>query len=165
MAAVAVTDPDFFTPGAHPLHQLLDTLHQLAIGWQPGLGRAGKSLEEQVRKVVDSALSWFGSQRTDLAAITQELKAAADRSRAATGKVVQRLVEAESGRLRFAASRRQAARMINAALEEFPAPPPIGEFIRGPWYESAQLVLLKFGEASSEWETISLITTKLLFSL
>ena len=165
VAAVAVTDPDFFTPGAHPLHQLLDTLHQLAIGWQPGLGRAGKSLEEQVRKVVDSALSWFDSQRTDLAAITQELKAAADRSRAATGKVVQRLVEAESGRLRFAASRRQAARMINAALEEFPAPPPIGEFIRGPWYESAQLVLLKFGEASSEWETISLITTKLLFSL
>ncbi len=165
VAAVAVTDPDFFTPGAHPLHQLLDTFHQLAIGWQPGLGRAGKSLEEQVRKVVDSALSWFDSQRTDLAAITQELKVAADRSRAATGKVVQRLVEAESGRLRFAASRRQAARMINAALEEFLAPPSIGEFIRGPWYESAQLVLLKFGEASSEWETVSLITTKLLFSL
>jgi hypothetical protein len=165
VAAVAVTDHSFLTPGAHPLHQLLDTFHQLAIGWQPRLGRAGHAVEEQARKLVDTALTWFVAHSTDLAAVARELAASAASAGARSSRMAQRLVEAETGRLRLAASKRNAAAMINAALEEFLAPPAIGEFLKGPWYESVQLVLLKFGEASNEWEGVSLTTTKLLASM
>lgn len=36
-AAFALTDPSFLQPGAHPLHQLLDSIQTRAIGWQTGL--------------------------------------------------------------------------------------------------------------------------------
>lgn len=165
VAAVAVTDHSFFTPGAHPLHQLLDTCHQLAIGWQPRLGRAGQAVEEQVGKLVDTTLTWFVARSTDLAAIARELAASAASARARSSRLAQRLVEAETGRLRLEESKRKAAGMINAALAEFLAPAAIGEFLKGPWYDSVQLVLLKFGEASNEWEGVSLTTTKLLASM
>ncbi len=165
VAAVAVTDQSFLTPGAHPLHQLLDTFHQLAIGWQPSLGRAGQAVEEQLRQMIDTALTWFLARSTDLAAVARELAASAASARARSGRMAQRLVEAETGRLRLAASKRKAAAMINAALAEFLAPPAIGEFLKGPWYESVQLILLKFGETSNEWECVSLTTTRLLASM
>ena len=40
LAALCVADASFLTPGAHPLHQLLDTAQLYAAGWQPRLGRA-----------------------------------------------------------------------------------------------------------------------------
>ena len=165
VAAVAVTDHSFFIPGAHPLHQLLDTCHQLVIGWQPRLGRAGQAVEEQVRQLVDTTLTWFVARSTNLAAVARELAASAASARARSSRMAQRLVEAETGRLKLEAGKRQAAGMINAALAEFLAPAAIGEFLKGPWYESVQLALLKFGEASKEWESVSLTTTKLLASM
>jgi hypothetical protein len=164
-AALAVTDPAFLTPGAHPVHRLLDTLQACAIGWQPRLGRAGVATEQQIGKTVDSALAWFDDADTDLGAICAELVAVAERDRARAGRMAQRAVETEQGRVKTANARRQAARMINAALEKFEATEAIGEFLKGPWYASAQLVVLKFGDDSEVWEKMSATTSTLLDSL
>ncbi|MEE4143292.1 MAG: DUF1631 family protein [Halieaceae bacterium] len=165
LAALAVTDERFLTPGAHPMHQLLDTIQLHAIGWQPRLGRLGQALEEEVSKVVEAALAWLASPTIDLAAINADMAAIARRAQLRASKMAQRLIDAEQGRSRVVASKREAALMINAALEAYPAPADVGEFIKGPWYESAQLVLLKFGEDSGEWESMSATTSKLLDSL
>lgn len=165
LAALAVTDESFLTPGAHPMHQLLDTLQLHAIGWQPRLGRLGEALEQEVSKVVAAALAWLSSPATDLAAINADLTASATRARLRASKMAQRLIDAEQGRIRVAESKREAAVMINAALGVYPAPFDVGEFIKGPWYESAQLALLKFGQDSAEWEDMSRATTNLLDSL
>jgi hypothetical protein len=165
VAAMAVTETRFLTPGEHPLHQLLDTIHLYAIGWQPRLGRVGQALKDQVCAVVDAALARFDSPAVDLAAIAAEMAARAARARAQASRVAQRLSEAEHGRIRVAQSKRQAALMINSALERYPAPAAIGELLKGAWYDSAQLVLLKFGVDSAEWEDISGATTRLLDSL
>lgn len=164
MAALAVTEASFLTPGAHPLHQLLDSIQLYAIGWQPRLGRVGQALQDQVSAVVDAGLAWFDSPATDLAALCAEVAASAARARMRSNKLAQRLIETERGRIRIAKSKQQAALMINGALHQYPAPAPIGEFLKGPWYESAQLVLLKFGEKSAEWEDMSRTTTLLLDS-
>ena len=165
LAALAVTDESFLTPGAHPMHQLLDTLQLHAIGWQPRLGRLGEALEQEVIKVVAAALAWLTSPATDLAAINADLTASATRAQLRASKMAQRLIDAEQGRIRVAESKREAAVMINAALGVYPAPADVGEFIKGPWYESAQLALLKFGQDSAEWEYMSRATTNLLDSL
>ncbi|MCB1701669.1 MAG: DUF1631 family protein [Halioglobus sp.] len=165
LAISAVTDPGFLTPGAHPLHKLLDTIQQNAIGWQPRLGRLGETHQEQVRKAVDAALAGFGTRGQKLAAINTEMAANIARARERTSRMTQRLIEAEQGRIRVAQSKRQAALMINAALDAFPAPESIGRVLKGPWYDSAQLVLLKFGENSAEWESMSRTTSDLLASL
>jgi len=45
VASLAIADPDFFIPGDHPLHLMMDSLQAAAIGWQPSLGRAGQAIE------------------------------------------------------------------------------------------------------------------------
>ena len=79
--------------------------------------------------------------------------------------MVQRVIDTEAGKVRTAAAKQEAARMINALLEKYPAPEEIGEFIKGPWYTSAQLLLLKFGPDSEQWQKMSATTETLLDSL
>jgi len=164
-AVLAVTDPAFLTPGAHPLHRLLDTLQACAIGWQSRLGRAGKATQQQVAKTVDNALAWFDDTDTDLAAICGELAAVTERDQARAARMAQRAVETELGRIKIADAKQQAARMINTALEKFQATDAIGDFLKGPWYASAQLVVLKFGTDSTLWEKMAVTTDTLLDSL
>jgi len=165
LAAVAVTDSNFLIPGNHPLHQLLDTIQSHAVGWQPRLGRVGQALQDQVRDVVDATLGWFDSPATDLARISADMSAKAAKAAARARRMAQRLIDTEQGRIRIAKSKQQAALMINAALGRYRAPAEIGDFLKGPWYDNAQFVLLKFGGDSAEWEDISGTTTRLLDSL
>ncbi|MEH6634279.1 MAG: DUF1631 family protein [Halioglobus sp.] len=164
-AALALTDPEFLVPGAHPMHQLLDTLQASAIGWQPQLGRAAKSLERQVASMVGTALTWFDNQNIDLSALSTELATVAERDQDRASRMSQRVIETEQGRLKTADVKRQAAQMINSALEKFSAPVSVGDFLKGPWYTSAQLVLLKSGADSDAWALMSATTDTLLDSL
>jgi hypothetical protein len=125
----------------------------------------GQALDQEISRAVEAALAWFTSPATDLAAISTEMSAIAAKAQLRSSKMAQRLIDAEQGRIRVAQSKEQAAAMINAALETYPAPAEIGEFLKGPWYESAQLVLLKFGKNSPEWETVFRTTMNLLESL
>jgi hypothetical protein len=163
-AALALTDPDFLQPGAHPLHQLLDGIQVRAIGWQARLDRVGAILEQQVTKAVEQSRRWFDSPSIDLVAICAEFSAAAQRDQARAQRMVQRVVDAEAGKIKSAAAKQEAAKMINAALEKYLTPDEIGGFIKGPWYTSAQLLLLKFGAGSEQWEKMSATTETLLDS-
>jgi hypothetical protein len=164
-AALAVTDPGFLQPGAHPLHRLLDAIQASAIGWQASLGRAGLQLDQRISRAVSDALGWFNDDDTDLAAIAGTVAANANRNQARAYRMTQRVIEVEQGRLKTAQAKSQAAAMINTALATYPAPKVIGELLQGPWYESAQLVLLKFGADSNQWREMSRTTETLLDSL
>jgi len=164
-AALAIMDPNFMQPGTHPLHQLLDNIQTRAIGWQLRLDRAGTILEQQVTRAVDQSREWFDNKSTDLGGICAEFSAAAERDQARAQRMVQRVAEAEAGKVKTAAAKQEASRVINALLEKYPAPVEIGEFIKGPWYTSAQLLLLKFGSDSEHWQIMSATTETLLDSL
>lgn len=164
-AALAITEPNFLQPGAHPIHQLLDAIQGRAIGWQSRLDRVGTILEQQVTTAVDSASTWFDTRNLDVANTCSEFVAAAERDQARAQRMIQRVVETEVGKVKTAAAKLEAARMINALLEKYQAPAEIGEFIRGPWYSSAQLLLLKFSHESEQWQNMSTTTETLLDSL
>ncbi len=165
VAAIALTDHSFLTPGAHPLHRVLDDTHKTAIGWQPSLGRAGESLRQLVGKSVEQARAWFDHRDTDLTAICATFSVEAGRLRARTKRMIQRTVETEQGRIRSIQAKITAAAMINAALVKYRAPTDIGDFLKGPWYASAQLALLKFGHESEQWQSMCSTTDTLLDSL
>ena len=164
-AALAIVEPWFMQPGAHPLHQLLDNIQARSIGWQSRLDRAGSVLEQQVTKAVDQARSWFDSKYIDLADICNEFTAAAERDQARAQRMVQRIIDTEEGKIRTGAAKQEAARMINLLLEKYPVPEEIGDFVKGPWYTSAQLLHLKFGADSEQWQKMSATTETLLDSL
>lgn len=165
VVAIALEGKSFFTPGEHPMHQFLDTLQNGAVGWQIRLDRAGQIVEQRVERAVEKALEWFRDQRVDIAAITRELIAANERDAARAQRMVQRLAEMEQARLRTLAAKRDAALMINAGLEDYELPGTIGEFLKGPWYNSAQLVLVKHGSLSQEWEQLQRTTRHLMESV
>jgi len=165
VAAQAMTENSFLTPGAHPLHQLLDAIQVAAVGWQARLGRVGRALEEEICGAISASLVWFDAPATDLSLISKRMAASAAKAAARSQKMTQRLIEAEQGRIKLEQSKQQAGRMINSALRKYPAPKDLGAFLKGPWYDSAQLLLIKSGEKSAEWKHMSLTTARLLESM
>ena len=164
-AKLAITDPDFLVAGQHPLHQMLDTLQLAAVGWQARLGRVGESLRKQLSGAVEEAVACFDAEGSDLAALCARVVAATQKDLARASRMAQRTIETEQGKARTAEAKWVAAGMINAELEQFRVPAGIGEFLKGPWYESAQLVLLKFGAESEQWAQMCQTTRTLLDSL
>lgn len=164
-AALAITEPQFLLPGQHGFHELMDSIHAYAIGWQPSLGRAGNTLEKQVTAAIENASRWFQDRSTDLTAICAGLNATAERDLSRAQRMSQRMMDTEQGRLRAADAKHTAAGMINDILSQLEAPVSVGEFLKGPWYESAQLVLLKFGADSEQWQQMTGATEVLVDSM
>jgi hypothetical protein len=165
LARAALSEAAFFKPGHHPLHQLLDALHDVAIGWQPDLGRAGEPVVALLDDVLAGAREWLDSGNARLADIAASAMETARRSKARADRMAMRAVETERGRHRSTQARTTAASTINDILERLPVPEDIGQVIKGPWYESAQLVLLKFGEESEEWRAMRDTTESLANSM
>ena len=165
-ARQALVDPDFLVPGRHPLHQLLDNLQQASVGWQARLARAGQACHRLVTGTVGDALAVAGpDQQQALEELNERTRAAMQRDESRVQRMTQRMIEAERGKIRTVKAKRQAAEMINAVLKKYPAPPAIGKFLKGAWYDSAQLVLLKFGADSDEWRQVTTTTDTLLDSV
>lgn len=171
-ATLAITEPDFLTPGQHPLHRLLDSLQLAAIGWQSNLGRVGQATAKQLAQAVAAALGTLGLEdsgesgaRAMLEELSSRVAATTDRDKARADRMTRRMIETAQGQIKTANAKRQAATMINAALRKYSAPGAIGEFLKGPWYESAQLLLLKFGTDSEQWRHMSTTTDTLLDSM
>lgn len=164
-AALAVSDNRFLQPGAHPLHQFLDILHARAVGWQSSLDRVAAVLEQQIAVAVEHARSWFDNNALDLANVRDEFSAAIERDQARAARMTQRVIDTELGKVKNLGAKREAVRMLNAAMEKYAVPRDIEDFVKGPWYSSAQLLLLKSGAESEEWQRMSETTDMLLDSL
>lgn len=166
VARAALADPAFTTPGAHPVHQLLDALHAAAIGWQPDLGRSGdgviKLLQETCANLLDTdPLGGARQLQLQIEAATESARRMLDRST----RMCQRAADVERAKLRSNHARETAATAINSFLSSAPLPDAGGEFLRGPWLESAQLVLLKFGANAAEWQQMRDATAQLVKAL
>ena len=107
-AALAVTDTGFLTPGQHPLHRLLDTIQDYAIGWQPSLGRAGNTLQKQLAATNERIKGWFLKRNVDLGATADELAQLVEREQSRAHRMTERLIATERGQQRAADARRDA---------------------------------------------------------
>jgi hypothetical protein len=163
-AGLALVDDNFTQPGTHPLHKLLDLVVESAVGWEPEVVRSD-TLKNHILQARDAALNWFDDRDTDLSGVCEAFTRDSERARTRARRMAQRCVETELGRARTERARKVAARMINDGLARLPIPQAVGDFIKGPWYASAQLVLLKFGEDSRQWKAMSTVTSDLLDSL
>lgn len=165
LAAAAVIDTSFAVPGAHPLHQILDDLHDLTVGWQPSLGRAGAPAQKLLEQTVSDCLKYFESGTPSLQKLADTLRTSTAKIRQRNERMTQRAAEAERGKLRTLRAKALAANRINRALAQFQVPQSVGDFVTGPWYDSAQLLILKFGESSQQWRDMSTATDGIMRAL
>lgn len=161
MAIASLSEEAFFRPGQHSLHQMMDAIHDSAIGWQGDLGRAGQPIMTLVESAISDVRAYL-EQSGDVRAIADRVIAEAARIRARAKKMTERTIAAEQGRLRAARAKTIAANMINEQLQRYPAPAALNSLLQGPWYASAQLTYLKFGDESTQWHDFSKTTGLLL---
>jgi hypothetical protein len=161
---LAIADPTFSTPGAHSFHLIMDTLALSLVGWHSRLGRAGQNLERTVRDTSAKIAALFEGDVADLQSIYEAVSARTTKDAGRTQRMSLRIVEAELGRLKTIHAKSQAAQMINAALQRHQVPINIGSFLTGPWMESGQLVLLRYGAESTQWAGMAKTTEDLLNS-
>jgi len=164
-AALAVSEPGFLTPGTHSFHLLLDTLHASVVGWQEKLGRAGQSVERELKAAVEQSRGWWNEGSADLGIIYDQVAKRSEKDHGRAKRMSQRAIETEQGRLKILRAKTLVAQMINSLLESHLATAEIASFLKGPWYESGQLVMLRFGADSEQWEAMSKVTKSLLQSL
>ena len=164
-AALALSNPAFLIPGAHSFHLMLDTMQAALVGWQSSLGRAGQTIEQEITAAADKSKGWSKEKLVNTQDIYEHLAKLTVKDRGRAQRMSQRAIEAEQGRLKVHHSKALAANMINALLAEFPVPADLGDFLKGPWYDSAQLVLLRYGASSDEWSSMSKTTHSLLSHL
>lgn len=164
VAMASLSEETFFRPGQHPLHQMLDAIHSAAIGWQGDLGRIGQPVTNLIDKAIADVRGCL-DQGGDMAAIASQIVTEAQRMRARAEKLTERTIAAEHGRLRAAMAKTIAADLINGQLLKYTAPSELNAFIRGPWYDSAQLTYLKFGDQSQQWRDFEATTGQLLLAM
>ncbi len=163
-AALAITDPTFSTPGAHSFHLLMDTIGLSLVGWHSHLGRAGQNLERMVRDTTATMAALLEGDAVVLKTIYETILATTTKDRGRAQRMSQRIAEAELGRLKTSLAKEQAAQMINTAMQRHQVPITIGTFLKGPWFESAQLVLLRYGVESAQWAGMAKTTEDFLNS-
>jgi len=160
--ALSFSDPDFLEPGKHPLHKAIDALFEASIGWDSSLEHSDDQLRRLVRDAVDALLRAFAEQRGDHGTICDHVSRAAHSFIERRQRALTRLMEAERSQLRTAGVRNVAAQSVNELLRRYTAPALLGEFIKGPWYESLQLCLLRHGSSSNDWQQRIALTERLL---
>jgi hypothetical protein len=160
--ALSFSDPEFLDPGKHALHNAIDALFEASIGWDTSLENSGDQLRRLVRDAVDALVRAFAEERGDHAAICDHVSRAAYSYIERRQRALSRLLEAERSQLRAAGVRNIAAQTVNQLLRRHPTPAMLGEFIKGSWYESLQLCLLRHGSHSEEWQQRVELTERLL---
>ncbi|MFT5710682.1 MAG: hypothetical protein ACI8QT_001380 [Halioglobus sp.] len=162
--ALAITDPTFTTPGAHRFHLIMDSIGLSLVGWQSRLGRAGQNMERMARDATAKSVALLDGDVNELQSMYEGVASTIAKDRGRAHRMSLRIVESELGHLKTIHAKDHAAKMINAALQRYKMPVDIGTFLKGPWFESSQLVLLRYGANSTQWAGMKKTTEDLLNS-
>lgn len=142
----------------NPFLSLADLIGESAIGWNDSLGRSGENLLRTIRESVDLLPGGVDEARVGLGKFL-------GRERNRIEKLETRLVATETGKLRALRARNVAAGIINDAMRGSELPAAVSQFLKGPWFESIQLVILNKGEKSPEHQRIRKLTETLVWSM
>ncbi|MBT4162907.1 MAG: DUF1631 family protein, partial [Gammaproteobacteria bacterium] len=139
---------------------IADKLLDATIGWSSDQGRAGEKLLTKVDEVVTS----LQSQPVDFETLQTELSTFLGKDQSRIQKLEDRLAASESGKLRSQKSRSLAAEMINKSMEGHQLTENITNFLKGPWYESMQLLAINGGLDGDDWIRATKLTETIIWT-
>lgn len=161
VALVAVAKGPAKLFDSSPAFGMIDQLCEYCIGWSRDLGILGELTVEKVEKLVEEVSFEPKIQSTQLKELKNyfqsEYKRFSDREALFT--------RAELRKLESAAARDRVAGIINQEMEGHQFPFFIIILLQGEWLDFIQLVLLKKGLQSKEWQAALKLTRMLIWSL
>lgn len=135
-----------------PLH-VIDAIASGLIGWSADLGRAAVRTLAQFEADIEKLI-----HGESVATLIEELEAFQTKEQTRIEKLESRLIATEQGQIRAQQSRTIAGNMINKAMEGKQLTAKIVNFLQGPWFDSMQLLVIKHGSQSTEWQTAIKLT-------
>ena len=156
-AAFACSEDRFFTPGAHALHRLLDTLYEGFAGWSSDLGESARSAVEAVEEIIQRCLQDFPSEpAVDHTVQLLEQKISGYSSQLA--RLDAGLIEREATAMVGAVTRRAVGEQISQKLGNAIFPDKLATFIGGDWFETGIGLATNLGTNNDVWQQYVEIT-------
>ena len=156
-AAFACSEDRFFTPGAHALHRLLDTLYEGFAGWSSDLGKTARPAVDAVGEVIQRCLQDFPSEP----AVDHTLQLLEQKIGGYSGQLERLdagLIEREETAMASTVARRAVGKQVSQKLGNATFPGKLAEFIGGDWFEAGVALAKNLGTDNDVWHQYGEIT-------
>jgi len=156
-AAFACSEDRFFTPGAHALHRLLDTLHEGFAGWSSDLGKTARPAVDAVSEVIQRCLQDFPSEP----AVDHTLQLLEQKIDGYSGQLERLdagLIEREATAMASTVVRRAVGEQVSQKLGNATFPDKLADFIGGDWFEAGVALAKNLGTDNDVWHQYGEIT-------
>ena len=162
-AAFACQEERFFTPGAHALHRLLDSLHEGFAGWSADLGKAARPALDAVNQVMQRCLQDFPSEP----AVDHTLQLLEQKIQGHAGQL-QRLdaglIEREATAMASTLAGQTVAQYLGEQLGDATFPTKLSQFMGADWFEAGVNLVKNVGIQSDGWQQFDAATHQLIAS-
>ena len=156
-AAFACSEDRFFTPGAHALHRLLDTLYEGFAGWSSELGKSARPAVDAVGEVIQRCLQDFPSEP----AVDHTLQLLEQKIGGYSGQLERLdagLIEREATAMASTVARRAVGEQVSQKLGNATFPGKLADFIGGDWFEAGVALAKNLGTDNDVWHQYGEIT-------
>lgn len=156
-AAFACSEDRFFTPGAHALHRLLDTLYEGFAGWSSDLGKSARPAVDAVGEVIQRCRQDFPSEP----AVDHTLQLLEQKIGGYSGQLERLdagLIEREEIAMASTVARRAVGEQVSQKLGNATFPGKLADFIGGDWFEAGVALAKNLGTDNDVWHQYGEIT-------
>ncbi|MCB1759189.1 MAG: DUF1631 domain-containing protein [Gammaproteobacteria bacterium] len=166
MLKVAILDRTFFHSKGHPARRLLNSMAKSAIGWSEQAGKSDGGLYAKMSSIVDRVLDDFDNDLTIFSRLLEEFTAYIESEERGSRITEQRATQVTQGKEQLNSARHRVFEEINNRLfgnDWIPA--PVVTLIKDGWRDVLQLIYLRQGEQSPEWQGALELMDQLLRSV
>lgn len=160
-AAFACQEDRFFTPGAHALHRLLDSLHEGFAGWSAELGQAAQPALDAVNQVMQRCLQDFPSEPAvdhTLQLLEQKINGHVRQLQ----RLDEGLIARETAAMANTLAQQTIAQYLGEQLADATFPTKLSQFIGADWLEAGVGLFKNAGMESEVWQHFDSVTRQLI---
>ena len=160
-AAFACQEDRFFTPGAHALHRLLDSLHEGFAGWSAELGQAAQPALDAVNQVMQRCLQDFPSEPAvdhTLQLLEQKINGHVRQLQ----RLDEGLIARETAAMANTLAQQTIAQYLGEQLADATFPTKLSQFIGADWLEAGVGLFKNVGMESEVWQHFDSVTRQLI---
>ncbi len=161
IAAALLKEPELASARSSELFETLDALNRGMVGWTEGLGAGSNKLQSVFDEAIENIAT---SGLTNLSEVHQDVRAFMEKEAGRIKRLEERLTATETGVVRTKQAKVLAANLINKKIKRKVVTQSLSTFLKGPWYDSLQLLVNEKGIDSEQWQRASALTETLIWT-
>lgn len=156
-----LAEPDFWIQ-PHALKNLTDFLYLTMLGWQPDFGQHSDTFLTIYNDAIEQANSIALEDSHAFAIIEKNTRQRFAEQQQFLDRFTQRMVDAETGKIKNRVSQLTAIKFINTLGQTCPLPANLVQFLQGPLLNELHLLLVAKGLDAKPWQEIQQLLMQLV---